>query len=200
MMSAEEMRFLRQLQLQNARLRQELMLGDDEVVQEAEVEKKKYIDRFDQAVVKSFDLRAKLQNADKELATINGNISNLSVEDRLALTTSGSLTPPPSSTLISAEDQADVKKQLDKVMEEIQDITRSNLEIIKVQEEDIKRKEKELSTVRRQHQQMTGQSNSRTTDPGNQGMREELQSYEAKLPELLTNIADLETLLDQGPP
>merc|ERR1719424_507204 len=83
-------------------------------------------------------------------------------------------------------------------MEDMHDITRSNLETIKVQEEDIKRKEKELSTVRRQHQQMTGQSNSRTTDPGNQGMREELQSYETKLPELLTNIAGLEKLVDQG--
>jgi len=190
---------LRQVQVQNQRLRQQLGLRDDETMPEVDEARRRHLGRLEQAIHQSFDLRGKLQNADKELATLGANISNMTKEERLALT-SGSLTPsvapPASGNAVEDYFSAEVKRQSDKVLAEIQEVTRTNLEMIKEQDEQIKTLEKDVSVARRQHQQLSGQVNSRATSSAN-GANEQLQSIETELRDVLQTCLDIEVALDQ---
>lgn len=201
-LSPEDMRLLRQVQVQNQRLRQQLGFRDEEVVPEAEEAQRAHIGRLEQAIHQSFNLRAKLQNADKELATLGASISNLSKEEQLALT-SGSMTPgagPPSSgNVAAAEDffSAEVKRQSEKVMGEIQEVTRANLEMIKEQDEKIKTLEKDVSVARRQHQQLSGQVNDRNSSLAMPATNDQLASLETELRDVLQTCQDIEAALGQ---
>jgi len=188
------MRALRQMQVQNQSLRQKLGLSEDSVVPEAEEAEKLHIGRLEVAIQSNFDLQLKLLSADKELAQLNVTIANLPREERLTLT-SGSVSPPPSS--ITAEDSAEVKRQTDKVMTEIQEVTRVNIDLIRDQDEILKLKEKDLSNARRQQQQMVAQANSRTTFSDKHSMQEQLQSCQTQLQDLQNNVQEIEDTLKQ---
>lgn len=198
----EDVLFLRQAQVHNQRLRQQLGLRDDETLAEAEEALDMHAKRLEQAVHQSFNLRAKLQNADKELAMLGASISSLSKEERLALTsgslyTGGAASPPPSGNVVEDYFSAEVKRQSDKVLAEIQDVTRSNLDMIKEQDEQIKTLEKDVSLHRRQYQKLTGEVNSRTSPSNKHNAKDQLQSIETEIRDVLSTCQDIEAALNQ---
>lgn len=196
-LSPEDTRLLRQMQVQNQRLRQQLGLSDDAIVPEAEEAKRLHIGRLEQAIQRNFDLRAKLQNVDKEFALANVNMSNLSKEERLSLTT-GQLAPPSSSTMsFAVEDQAEMKRQTDRVMIEINEVTRANIELIKVQDDKIKALEKEISVARRQHHQLTSQTNASAAISDTHGLQQQLHACESKIKGLMKNCQEIEEAMKQ---
>jgi len=177
-LTADDVQLLHQMQVHNVRLRQQLGLRDDELVPEAEEVKQVNIAGLEQAMRDNYALRESLQVVDKDLAMINVSISDLPREERLALTAGANTPAPPVGNHVV--DQAEVKRQSDKVMGEIQEVTRNNLEMIKDQDEKIKALEKELSTSRRQHQQMVAQSNSQSMFSDKHSLSEQLLSYDAE--------------------
>lgn len=114
---------------------------------------------------------------------------------------SGSRSPPmgapPSGNVVEDYFSAEVKRQSDKVLSDIQEVTRANLEMIKEQDEKIKALERDVSGARRQHQQLTGQAKSRTTSIDKQNTNEQLQSIETELRDVLQTCQDIEAALNQ---
>lgn len=203
-LSHDDMLFLRQMQVQNQRLRQQLGLHEETTVAEAEEALTRHMGQLEGSFRRNVDLRAKLRDADKDLAVVNVSIANLSKEERIALT-SGSVTPPMSSTNLPAssanlmQDQAEIKRLTDKVMTDIHEVTRANIDLIREQDEKLKTIEKELSMTRRQHQQLLAQANSRpaVASADMHSLQEQLRGHESQLQALLKNSHDIEEAIKQ---
>jgi hypothetical protein len=199
-LSADDMLLLRQIQVQNQRLRQEVGLRDDLGLPEVDGKMQMHIARLQEEVYKNFALREKLQKADKDCALLSVSLSK---EERLALTHMAPTPERPSAFQGGAplaEDDADVRRRTEAMMADIQEVTHHNIQLIKEYDEQIKSMEKALSTARRQHQQLQAQALAQTrTQPvvDEQKISEQIQFYAQELQALKENSQQLEEALNK---
>merc|ERR1711970_1588254 len=132
-LGANDMLVLRQIQVQNQRLRQQVGLRDESDVPEVEQKVQAHIAQLQEEVYKNFALREKLQKADKDLALLSASLSK---GDRLALTHVGQ-TPPASAALLAEED-GDIRRRTEAMMADIQEVTHHNIQLTKEYDEQIK--------------------------------------------------------------
>lgn len=190
-LSTEDMRILRQIQVQNLRLRQQLQLSEDVAIPEVNEKMRWHMGRLKEAIYRNFDLRENLQSADKELAMISVNMSK---EDRLALSQGGSVGPATNGS--TGEDETEIRRHTEKLMAEIQEVTHANIQLIKEYDEEIKKLEKELSAARRQAQTQAQMRNRAPPIPDEHGTRQ-LQNYNTELQAVQSACQQLQDAIDQ---
>eukprot|EP00438_Fugacium_kawagutii_P031074 Skav204616 [mRNA] locus=scaffold1712:118523:119764:+ [translate_table: standard] len=132
-LSSDDMKLLFQLQVLNRELRSEL--GSEEVPQ-VDVQTEEFVDQLRQAALEGYLLSEELQSLEKELSAMNLTEAQLSMLDR-ELEKHEDLEPFPE----------DLEMCCAGIMEEVQTVTRQNIELSSSYEERIRRIEVELQNV-----------------------------------------------------